>query len=311
MIKRTLYFGNPAYLSTHLDQLVVRLPEVEKNDTLPDSFKKEAQAKIPIEDVGVVILDHQQIIFSQALMAKLLANNTAFITCDNTHMPTGLMLNLSGHTLQASRFKAQLEASQPLLKQLWQQTIKAKIKNQALLLQRCGTEAGNLLAWSKDVQSGDAGNLEARAATYYWKNLFPEIPGFRREREGPPPNNLLNYAYAILRAVIARSLVGSGLLPTLGIHHHNKYNHYSLADDIMEPYRPFADALVKDIVRSGEDFTQLSPSVKKQLLGIAAMDTLITGERSPLMVAAQRTTASLARCFEGSEKKVLYPELPV
>jgi CRISPR-associated protein Cas1 len=311
MIKRTLYFGNPAYLSTHLDQLVVRLPEVEKNDTLPDSFKKEAQAKIPIEDVGVVILDHQQIIFSQALMAKLLANNTAFITCDNTHLPTGLMLNLSGHTLQAMRFKAQLEASQPLLKQLWQQTIKAKIKNQALLLQRCGTEAGNLLAWSKDVQSGDAGNLEARAATYYWKNLFPEIPGFRREREGPPPNNLLNYAYAILRAVIARSLVGSGLLPTLGIHHHNKYNHYCLADDIMEPYRPFADALVKDIVRSGEDFTQLSPSVKKQLLGIAAMDTLITGERSPLMVAAQRTTASLARCFEGSEKKVLYPELPV
>jgi len=311
MIKRTLYFGNPAYLSTHLDQLVVRLPEVEKNDTLPDSFKKEAQAKIPIEDVGVVILDHQQIIISQALMAKLLANNTAFITCDNTHLPTGLMLNLSGHTLQATRFKAQLEASQPLLKQLWQQTIKAKIKNQALLLQRHGTEAGNLLVWSKDVQSGDAGNLEARAATYYWKNLFPEIPGFRREREGPPPNNLLNYAYAVLRAVIARSLVGSGLLPTLGIHHHNKYNHYCLADDVMEPYRPFADALVKDIIRSGEDFTQLSPSVKKQLLGIAAMDTLITGERSPLMVAAQRTTASLARCFEGSEKKVLYPELPV
>lgn len=311
MIKRTLYFGNPAYLSTHLEQLVVRLPEVEKNDNLPDSFKKEAQAKIPIEDVGVVILDHQQIIISHALMAKLLANNTAFITCDNTHLPTGLMLNLSGHTLQATRFKSQLEASQPLLKQLWQQTVKAKIKNQALVLKKLGVESGNLMKWSKDVLSGDPDNLEARAAAYYWKNIFPQAPGFRREREGMPPNNLLNYAYAIVRAVIARSLVGSGLLPTLGIHHHNKYNHYCLADDIMEPYRPFADDLVISLVNEGEDWTELNPSIKKELLTLPSVDVLINSERSPLQVAAQRTTASLARCFEGDGKKILYPELPV
>lgn len=310
MIKRSLYFGNPAYLSTHLEQLVVRLPEVENNPTLPEAFKKEAQATIPIEDVGVVILDHQQIIISQALMAKLLANNVAFITCDNTHLPTGLMLNLSGHTLQATRFRDQLNASQPLLKQLWQQTVKAKIKNQALLLQRCGIEAGNLLKWSKDVLSGDTENLEARAATYYWKNLFPEIPGFKREREGLPPNNLLNYAYAILRAIIARSLVGSGLLPTLGIHHHNQYNHYCLADDVMEPYRPFADSLVKGLAAQGGDYNQLSPDVKKKLLALASVDVLLNGERSPLMVAAQHTTASLARCFGGNAKKILYPELP-
>ncbi|MBX2962045.1 MAG: type II CRISPR-associated endonuclease Cas1 [Cyclobacteriaceae bacterium] len=311
MIKRTLYFGNPAYLSTHLEQLVVRLPEVEKNDTLPDSFKKEAQAKIPIEDVGVVILDHQQIVISQALMAKLLANNTAFITCDNTHLPTGLMLNLSGHTLQATRFKSQLEASQPMLKQLWQQTIKAKIKNQALVLKKIGVESGNLMKWSKDVLSGDPDNLEARAAAYYWKSIFPQIPGFRREREGVPPNNLLNYSYAIVRAVVARNLVGSGLLPTLGIHHHNKYNHYCLADDIMEPYRPFADALVLELVRNGEDFSTLAPSVKKQLLALPTVDVLLNRERSPLQVATQRTTASLAKCFEGTSKKILYPELPV
>lgn len=310
MIKRTLYFGNPAYLSTHLEQLVVRLPEVEKNETLPDSFKKEAQASIPIEDIGIVILDHQRIIISQALMAKLLVNNTAFITCDSIHHPTGLMLNLSGHTLQSTRFKDQLEASQPLQKQLWQQTIKAKIRNQALLLKRYSIESGNMMKWSKDVLSGDPDNLEARAAAYYWKNIFPEIPGFRREREGIPPNNLLNYAYAILRAIIARSLVGSGLLPTLGIHHHNQYNHYCLADDIMEPYRPFADALVGELVRNGEDWTDLSPSVKKQLLGIASVDVLFDGERSPLMVGAQRSTASLAKCFSGTGKKILYPELP-
>lgn len=310
MIKRTLYFGNPAYLSTHLEQLVVRLPQVEKNDTLPVSFKKEAQASIPIEDIGVVILDHQQIIISQALMAKLLANNTAFITCDNTHLPTGLMLNLSGHTLQATRFKSQLEATQPLHKQLWQQTVKAKIKNQALVLKKLGVESGNLMKWSKDVLSGDPDNLEARAAAYYWKNIFPLVTGFRREREGMPPNNLLNYTYAILRAVIARSLVGSGLLPTLGIHHHNKYNHYCLADDVMEPYRPFADKLVVDLIKQGEDWHELTPSVKKQMLMMPAVDVWLDGERSPLMVAAQRTTASLAKCFEGTAKKLLYPELP-
>lgn len=309
MIKRTLYFGNPAYLSRKNDQLVIRLPEVEKNATLPDSFKKEAQATIPIEDIGVVILDHTRLTISQYLIDGLLENNVALITCNSTHHPTGLMLNLAGNTLQSARFKAQLGASQPLVKQLWQQTVKAKITNQASMLKRYGNVAANLLKWAGEVKSGDTGNLEARAAAYYWKNLFPEIAGFRREREGIPPNNLLNYTYAILRAIIARSLVGSGLLPTLGIHHRNQYNHYCLADDIMEPYRPFADALVSQIVRNGEDYTDLSPSVKRQLLGIASVDVLIGGERSPLMVAAQRTTASLAKCFEGTERKLVYPEL--
>jgi len=310
MIKRTLYFGNPAYLSKRNEQLLVRLPEVEKNDTLPDLFKKEAQATIPIEDIGVVILDDQRIVITQGLIESLLANNVALITCDKTHHPTGLMLNLAGNNLQSAKFQAQLNAPQPLSKQLWQQTIKAKINNQAHLLKRYGNEATNMLKWISDVKSGDPDNLEARAATYYWKNLFSEIPNFRREREGIPPNNLLNYAYAILRAIIARSLVGSGLLPTFGIHHRNQYNHYCLADDIMEPYRPFADALVCEVIRNGEDHTQLSTSVKKQLLGIATVDVILDDERSPLMNAAQRTTASLAKCFEGTAKKVLYPTLP-
>lgn len=311
MIKRTLYFGNPAYLSRKNDQLVIRLPEVEKNNTLPDSFKKEAQTTIPIEDIGVVILDEQRLVITHGLIDALIENNVALITCNDTHHPTGLMLNLSGHTLQSAKFKAQLNASQPLVKQLWQQTIKAKIINQATMLKRYGNVAANLLKWASEVKSGDTGNLEARAAAYYWKNLFPEIAGFRREREGIPPNNLLNYTYAILRAIIARSLVGSGLLPTLGIHHRNQYNHYCLADDIMEPYRPVADGLVCQIVRNGEDYTELTPSVKRQLLGIASADVVMEEERSPLMVAVQRTTASLARCFEGSEKKIAYPELPI
>ncbi|MEJ0056758.1 MAG: type II CRISPR-associated endonuclease Cas1 [Bacteroidota bacterium] len=310
MIKRTLYFGNPAYLSRKNEQLVVRLPEVEKNDTLPDSFKKEAQATIPIEDIGVVILDEQRLIITQSLIDGLIENNVALITCDKTHQPTGLMLNLAGNKLQSAKFKTQLEASQPLVKQLWRQTIKSKITNQASLLNRFGKEATNMIKWAGDVKSGDPENIEARAAAYYWKNIFPEIKDFRREREGMPPNNLLNYTYAILRAIVARSLVGSGLLPIMGIHHRNQYNHYCLADDIMEPYRPFADALVCEILRNGEDPTELNPSIKRQLLGIASVDVIFDGERSPLMVAAQRTTASLAKCFEGSEKKLLYPELP-
>lgn len=310
MIKRTLYFGNPAYLSKKNKQLVVRLPEVEINDTLSEIIKKEAKAIIPIEDIGIVILDDQRIIITQGLIESLLANNVALVTCDSTHHPTGLMLNLAGNNLQSAKFQAQLNAPQPLSKRLWQQTIKAKITNQAMLLKRFGKEATNLLRWAGEVRSGDPDNLEARAATYYWKNLFPEINGFRREREGPPPNNLLNYAYAILRAIIARNLVGSGLLPTLGIHHRSQYNHYCLADDIMEPYRPFADAMVCEIIRNGEDHTELGTSVKKQLLGLATVDVLFGDERSPLMNAAQRTTASLARCFEGMAKKVLYPKLP-
>ncbi|MBX2942779.1 MAG: type II CRISPR-associated endonuclease Cas1 [Cyclobacteriaceae bacterium] len=310
MIKRTLYFGNPGYLSRKDDQLVLRLPEVEKNETLPESFKKGVHAIIPIEDIGVVILDHTRLTITQYLIDGLIENNVALISCDKTHHPTGLMLNLSGNKLQSAKFKEQLNASQPLVKQLWQQTIKAKISNQAFLLQRFGYEATNMTKWVGDVKSGDPDNLEARAAAYYWKNIFPQIKGFKREREGIPPNNLLNYTYAILRAIIARSLVGSGLLPTLGIHHRNQYNHYCLADDIMEPYRPFADAVVCEIIKNGEDYHDLNPSIKKQLLGIATMDVRINGERSPLMVAAQRTTASLAKCFDGTEKKVLYPELP-
>lgn len=310
MIKRTLYFGNPAYLSKKNEQMLVRLPEKERNHALPELRKDDAHTTIPIEDIGIVILDDQRITITQGLIESLLANNVALVTCDKTHHPTGLMLNLAGNTLQSARFQAQINAPQPLFKQLWQQTIKAKITNQALLLKRYGNETDNMLKWASDVRSGDPENMEARAASFYWKNLFSDVPNFRRERDGIPPNNLLNYAYAILRAMIARNLVGSGLLPTLGIHHRNQYNHYCLADDIMEPYRPFADALVYEIVQNGEGHSELSTSVKKQLLGLATADALFRDERSPLMIATQRTTASLAKCFEGNAKKVLYPRLP-
>lgn len=263
---------------------------------------------LPIEDIGVLILDHQQITITQALIAKLLANNVALITCDNSHHPTGLMLNLDGHTLQSARFQAQVDATVPLKKQLWQQTVSAKIYNQARMLESIDIVAKNLRNWAQEVKSGDADNHEAIAAAYYWKNFFPIFPEFKRERFGDAPNNLLNYGYAILRAVVARNIVASGMLPTLGIFHKNQYNAYCLADDIMEPYRPFVDKVVWNIVRQNGQYLELGPSMKKDLLNIPAMDVMINEEKSPLMLAVQKTTASLAKCFEGKQRKILYPE---
>lgn len=297
MIKRTLYFGNPAYLKTNNEQLVIEMQ---------DSGETKS---VPIEDIGLIILDHQQITLTQALMAKLLANNTALITCDNTHHPTGMLLNLDGNTLQSHKFQAQVEASVPLKKQLWQQTVTAKIENQAAHLKKQREEHKLLINWAAEVKSGDSENHEAKAAAYYWKRIFPDFLQFRRERFGPPPNNLLNYGYAIVRAIVARSLVASGLLPTLGIFHRNQYNAYCLADDIMEPYRPFVDVVVNNIIRMNGKFLEMTPNMKKELLTIPAMDVTIDGQKSPLMNAVQRTTASLAKCFEGKSRKMLYPEL--
>lgn len=308
MIKKTLYFENPAYLNMKNKQLVIHLPEVEKNDSLPESFKQENVRTIPIEDIGIVILDNKQITITHGVVESLLENNSALITCGSNRMPVGLLLPLDGNNTQSERFQAQIEASLPLKKQLWQQTIQAKITNQAFVLRSVrGQVVKNMLVWAGNVKSGDSENLEGRAAAYYWSTMFPDIPAFTRRREGVPPNNLLNYGYAILRAVIARSLVASGLLPTLGIHHHNRYNAYCLADDIMEPYRPFVDRLVVGIMESVDDFCDLSKEIKRRLLEIPVLDVIINGQRSPLMVAASQTTASLAKCYLGEIRKIVYP----
>ena len=302
MIKHTLYFGNPAYLSMRNAQLVIHLPDAKGMDD------RTGNNTIPIEDIGIVVLDHKQITVTHGLLEALLTNNTAVITCDSSRMPIGLLLPLSGNTIQSERFQAQIGASSPLKKQLWQQTIQAKIENQAFVLNNTrNAVVKNMLAWVNIVKSGDSNNLEARAAAYYWANLFPQIPEFRRGREGIPPNNLLNYGYAILRAIVARALVASGLLPTLGIHHHNRYNAYCLADDIMEPYRPFVDKLVVEIVDSDENITELTKDIKAKLLSIPVLDVLINNQRSPLMIAVGITTASLAKCYLGELRKISYP----
>lgn len=306
MIKRTLYFGNPAYLSLKLKQMVIKSPQKDDGD-LP--IGKDLVRTIPIEDVGVVILDNKQITVTQGLMEELLDNNCAIVICDSKHLPTGLMLPLAGNSIQTERFRQQIDASLPLKKQLWQQTIEAKIRNQAVVLEYAtGEEHRNMYVWAGSVRSGDVENMEARAAVYYWKTIFPDNPHFVRGQEGEMPNALLNYGYAILRAIVARALIGSGLLPTLGIHHHNRYNAYCLADDIMEPYRPYVDKIIIDRISTNENL-ELTSETKVKLLNIPVIEVVINGRRSPLMLAVSQTTSSLVKCFRGESRRLIYPEM--
>lgn len=293
MIKRVLCFENPARLSLKLAQMVVELQDVTRT--------------LPIEDIGVVILDHKQITITHALIDALLANNVAIVTSNDKHLPVGLMLPLDGNTLQSERFRAQIDASEPLKKQMWQQTVVAKILGQAHVLGTQLIEHNNMLKWSKDVRSGDTDNMEARAAAYYWRNMF-EKDAFIRDPQGLPPNNLLNYGYSVVRAMMARALVGAGLLPTLGIHHHSRYDAYCLADDIMEPYRPFVDMKVLEMWKKGSITSDISSDQKRGLLGITTMDVTISGHRSPMMLAIQTTAQSVQKCFSGEARKIIYPD---
>lgn len=303
MIKKTFFFGNPTYLSLKDKQLVIK-----KLDDLDINGKPKIVTR-PIEDIGVIVLENKQITITLGAIDALIQNNCAIITCDSKCMPNGLMLPLESNNIQSERFREQINASIPLKKQLWQQTIRQKILNQAAILEKyTDTTAKCMRVWANDVKSGDSDNLEGRAAAYYWKNLF-KIKDFTRQQEGIPPNNLLNYGYAILRAIIARALVSSGLLPTLGIHHHNKYNAYCLADDIMEPYRPYVDEVVINIIKEGFDINNLSLEIKSRLLTIPVLDVVINDKRSPLMIAATQTTASLYKCFSGELRKINYPEM--
>lgn len=293
MIKRVLCFENPARLSLKLEQIVIELQDVTRT--------------VPIEDVGVVILDHKQITITHALIDALLANNCAIVTSNDKHLPVGLMLPLDGHNLQSERFREQIEASEPLKKQLWQQTVTAKILGQAHVLGAQHIEHGNMFKWAKDVRSGDTDNMEARAAAYYWRTVFKNDE-FIRDPQGFPPNNLLNYGYSIVRAMMARALVGAGLLPTLGIHHHSRYDAYCLADDIMEPYRPFVDMKVLEMWQKGGITSDISSEQKRELLGITTMDVNISGHRSPMMLAVQTTAQSVQKCYSGEARKIIYPD---
>lgn len=295
MIKRTLYFGNPGYMHLGDGQLAWESADGTK-------------ATIPVEDIGMVLVDHARITLSHGLMVALLANNSVVVHCNEKHMPAGIFVANEANTRYSDVVKAQLEATVPLAKNLWQQVIRAKINNQADVIGFTGQEADHLRHLANNVLSGDRGNLEGQAAAWYFARLFGSGSRFRRKRDGEPPNHLLNYGYAILRAIVARGLTGSGLLGVVGIHHRNKYNAWCLADDIMEPYRPYVDRMVVEVASTVDELPEeLTPALKKTVLSLPTLDVWIGGEKSPLMVAVNRTTASLARVYMGETRKLLLP----
>ncbi len=292
MIKRSLFFVSPVYLSLKMNQLVCR-----KSDDELHTF--------PIEDLGFVLIEHPQSSVSIPAINALTANNVAIVFCDEKHMPSSMLFSLDSNSIQTEHFKFQVSASQPLKKNLWKQTIESKIENQIFVLDTYKLASNDLKTYSKGVKSGDSTNREAAAARVYWKRLFGN--DFERDRFGYYPNNFFNYGYAILRAAVSRALSGSGLLPTLGIYHRNRYNSFCLADDIMEPYRPYVDRLVKEMVIEFPDPIDLNPELKSRFLDLLTHDVFIGKQTRPLMLAITTTTASLVKCFRGEVKKISYP----
>jgi CRISPR-associated protein Cas1 len=293
MIKRTLFFVNRCSLTTKHEQLIIKI-ENQKIKT------------IPIEDIGFIVIENQETYISIPALSKLSSNNVSVIFCDNKHMPQSMLLNLESHHIQQEHFKNQINASEPLKKQLWQQIIKAKILNQSAVLDSLNKNTHPLKHYASKVLSGDSDNREAVAAAYYWKHIFDF--DFKRERNGHYPNLFFNYGYVILRAAVARALSGSGLLNTLGIHHHNKYNAFCLADDVMEPYRPLVDAKVLEIINKYDEQDLITP-IKLELLSVLTQTVYFEGTKSPLMVALSKTTSSLQQCFAGKTRKIIYPKL--
>lgn len=294
MLKKALFFSTPFCLSLRNNQMIINTKE------MPDM-----QRSVPIEDIGFVILEHKQTNITLPLLNALSDNNVAVIFCGDNFMPNAMLMNLDSNKTQGESYRAQIEASEPLKKGMWKQIVEAKIRNQAALLNKLGKNGERLKPYYTNVKSGDADNREGVAAKIYWGELFGE--DFIRSREGVEPNNMLNYGYTLLRAAVARSLMGSGLFPAFGIFHRNRYNAFPLADDIMEPYRPYVDEIVFDLYANGE--RKLTKDVKSQLLRLLFTDTAFGKITRPLDVGLTMTSASLAKCFSGIQKKIAYPLL--
>ena len=287
-------FTNPVSLSLKDNQLVITFKD--NKDTVTR----------PIEDIGFVIIENPQVSISVPLLNELADNNVSVMFCDKKQMPRTMLMTLEGNTTQQESYKYQIEASIPTKKNVWKQLVESKIKNQALLLNSLGKNGDSLKPFYLNVKSGDTDNREGAAAREYWSQIFDE--GFRREREGAPPNNLLNYGYTILRAAVARALVGSGLYPAFGVFHRNRYNAFPLADDVMEPYRPFVDEIVYHLYYDGA-VTELNNDSKGKLLRVLFADVKMGKVTRPLENALSLTTASLLKVFKGDMDKLSLPIL--
>ena len=294
MLKRALFFSTPYCLSLRDGQMIIHTREA------PDQRKS-----IPIEDIGFVVLENQQVSITLPLLNALSDNNVAVIFCGENRMPNAMLMNLDSNRTQGESYRNQIEASEPLKKGLWKQIVEAKVRNQAALLRKLGRDGDKLKPYYMNVKSADADNREGIAAKIYWSELFGAE--FNRSREGLPPNNLLNYGYTLLRAAVARAIMGSGLFPAFGIFHRNRYNAFPLADDLMEPYRPYVDEQVYRLYING--LSQLTKEVKSELLRVLFADTHFDKVVRPLEVGHTFTASSLVKCFAGIQKKIAYPLL--
>ncbi len=294
MIKRTIYIGSSSYLKSKNRQLII-----ENRDTGESS-------SIPFDDIGVLELDNPQILLNNSTLKFLSQENIITIICDEFHNPTSMLLPIVGNTLQSKRFRSQYNSKEPLKKNLWQTIIKSKIHNQSEILNTQDVPTEILKSKIKKVMSGDSTNMEAQAAQYYWKNIF-NIDKFTRERYGDYPNNMLNYTYAILRSITCRALVGAGLHPSIGLFHKNQYNPFCLADDLMEPFRPFADRLVLENYKKYKPENNLTKDQKRILLEISYLDVKIENKTRPLMIAVGRMAESLAKSFEEKKNLLITP----
>lgn len=296
MLYRSIYIGNPAYLRLKQGQMKILCPETQME-----------RGSIPIEDLGLLMLDHPQITISHQLVQRLMAAGVVLVSCDDRHLPQGMMLPLYGHSEYSQRIRAQLEVSEPLRKQLWKQTVEKKIENQAFILEERQLPSDPMYEYRGGVRSGDSTNMEGIAAQYYWRQLFGL--DFCRDRDGGEANPLLNFGYSVLRSIVARAIVDTGLLPVLGIFHRSKYNPYCLADDMMETYRPVVDRAVLGWLREHPDDDSLTREAKSHLLNIASADVRIEGQVRPLLVAVKTTVTSLYRCYVGEKRLLSLPSL--
>ena len=294
MIKQTLMFTSPVSLSLKDKQMVITFKD--NKDTVTR----------PIEDVGFVVIENPMVSITVPLLNELADNNVAVIFCDKKMMPKTMLMTLDGNTTQKESYKYQLNASLPMKKNVWKQLVECKIKNQSLLLNKVGKDGGVLKPYYLNVKSGDSDNREGAAAREYWRLLFDD--GFKREREGLPPNGMLNYGYTILRAAVTRALIGSGLYPAFGVFHRNRYNAFPLADDIMEPYRPFVDEIVYHLYYDGA-INELDSQTKRRLLRVLFSDVKMGKVTRPLENALSLTTASLLKMYKGESDKLSLPML--
>ena len=293
MAWRGLHLTKPSRLSLTDGQVVVA--------------QDEGDVRIPLEDLAWIVLDTPQSTVTGSLLSACMSGGIALIATDETHTPAGVLLPFHRHFRQGEIAHRQAAMGAPLKKRLWQKIVRAKIQNQAEALRGAGKGGvSTLYEMARLVGSGDPNNVEARAARYYWAQLWPE---FRRDDGGDRRNKLLNYGYSVVRSGVARSLVAAGLLPAFGINHASVTNAFNLADDIVEPFRPFVDSLVWKASDQGRPSrVDLSIDDRRAMAGILLAEAIMSTETMTLLVAAEKTAESLVRAIEGSSAEIL--ELP-